>query len=98
MPSTHDSAAARIVHSKVTGMNAGQLCNGLPPMFIDVGDVDMFHDEDVEFAGRLKDAGVPVEFHVHPGSYHASEVFAPMAALSAKIWAVRIAAMQKALA
>ena len=33
MPSTHDSAAARIVHSKVTGMNAGQLCSGLPPMF-----------------------------------------------------------------
>ena len=72
--------------------------SGLPSMFIDVGDVDMFHDEDVEFVSRLKDAGVSVEFHVHPGSYHASEVFAPMAALSAKIWGLRIAAMQKALA
>lgn len=71
---------------------------GLPRMFVDVGDVDMFHDEDVEFVGRLKDAGVDVEFHVYPGSYHASEVFAPMAALSATIWGNRIAALQKALA
>ncbi len=31
MPSTADSAATRIVHSKVTGMNAGQLLNGRPP-------------------------------------------------------------------
>ena len=33
MPSTADSAATRIVHSKVTGMNAGQLWSGLPPTF-----------------------------------------------------------------
>ena len=31
MPSTAESAAARIVHSKMTGMNAGKLKNGLPP-------------------------------------------------------------------
>lgn len=72
--------------------------SGLPPHFIDVGDRDMFHDEDVEFAGRLEAAGVPVELHVYPGAYHASEVFAPTAALSQQIWAARIAAMQRALA
>jgi acetyl esterase/lipase len=72
--------------------------SGLPSTFIDVGDVDMFHDEDVEFAGRLKDAGVAVELHTYPGAYHASEVFAPTAALSATIWGNRIAAFQKALA
>jgi hypothetical protein len=33
MPSTAASDAARIVHSNVTGMNAGQLLNGRPPMF-----------------------------------------------------------------
>ena len=86
-PATQYSAPARAMD-----------LSGLPSMYIDVGDVDMFHDEDVEFVGRLKAAGVPVEFHVHPGSYHASEVFAPMAALSAKIWGLRIAAMQKAIA
>lgn len=72
--------------------------SGLPPTFIDVGDQDMFMDEDVEFANRLKDAQVPVELHVYPGSYHASEVFAPTAELSQRIWAARIAALQTALA
>ena len=71
---------------------------GLPPAFIDVGDRDMFMDEDVEFANRLQDAGVPVELHVYPGAYHASEVFAPTAELSQRIWAARIAALQAALA
>lgn len=70
---------------------------GLPPMFIDVGDQDMFHDEDVTFAERLEAAGVSTELHVYPGAYHASEVFAPTAALSQQIWANRIAALQRAL-
>ncbi len=71
---------------------------GLPPAFIDVGDQDMFMDEDVEFANRLQAAQVPVELHVYPGAYHASEVFAPTAELSQRIWAARIAALQAALA
>lgn len=71
---------------------------GLPPHFIDVGDRDMFHDEDAAFAEHLSAAGVSTEFHVYPGAYHASEVFAPTAALSQRIWATRIAALQKALA
>ena len=32
MPSTAESAANRIVHSNVTGMKAGKLKNGFPPM------------------------------------------------------------------
>lgn len=72
--------------------------SGLPPMFIDVGDQDMFMDEDVQFAERLAAAGVPIELHVYPGAYHASEVFAPTAALSQEIWANRLAALQRALA
>ena len=72
--------------------------SGLPPAFIDVGDRDMFMDEDVEFANRLQDAGVPVALHVYPGAYHGSEVFAPTAELSQRIWAARIAALQAALA
>jgi len=71
---------------------------GLPPTFIDVGEMDMFRDEDIDFANRLMQAGVPTEFHVYPGAYHASEIFAPTAALSQRIWATRIAALQRALA
>ena len=72
--------------------------SGLPPAYIDVGTVDLFRDEDIAFAQRLMAAGVPVELHVNPGSYHASEVFAPDAALSKRIWATRIDALRRALA
>ena len=58
---------------------------GLPPTFIDVGELDLFRDEDIQFAARLIQAGVPTELHVYPGAYHASEVFAPEAALSQSI-------------
>ena len=71
--------------------------SGLPSTFIDVGDRDMFLDEDVDFANRLQEAGVPVELHVYAGAYHASEVFAPTAQLSQEIWGNRIAALQRAL-
>jgi acetyl esterase/lipase len=72
--------------------------SGLPPAFIDVGTVDMFRDEDITFAMRLMQAGVPTELHVNPGAYHASEVLAPQAELSARIWERRFAALRRALA
>ena len=71
--------------------------SGLPPTFIDVGTVDLFRDEDIAFAQRLMQAGVPTELHVYPGSYHASETFAPDAALSQRIWAGRVEALRRAL-
>ena len=70
---------------------------GLPPAYIGVGTVDLFRDEAIAFAQRLMQAGVPCELHVHPGSYHGSESFAPEAALSQRIWAGRIDALKRAL-
>jgi acetyl esterase/lipase len=49
---------------------------GLPPTYIDVGDLDLFRDEDLDYARRLSDAGVPTEFHLHPGCPHAFEALA----------------------
>ena len=69
----------------------------LPPTFIDVGEIDLFRDEDIEFATRLLQAGVTTELHVYPGAYHASEAFAPDAELSKQIWAKRIEALKRAL-
>jgi acetyl esterase/lipase len=45
--------------------------SGLPPAFIAVGALDLFLDEDITYARRLAHAGVPVEFHIYPGAYHA---------------------------
>jgi len=43
---------------------------GLPPAYIEVGQLDIFRDEDLTYALRLGQAGVPVEFHLHPGVPH----------------------------
>lgn len=69
--------------------------SGLPPSYIDVGAVDLFRDEDIAFAQRLMAAGVPVELHVSPGAYHASETFAPDAGLSKRTWARRLDALRR---
>jgi acetyl esterase/lipase len=43
---------------------------GLPPTFISVGALDIFLDEDIDYAQRLLRAGVATELHVYPGAYH----------------------------
>ncbi|MCX6194185.1 MAG: alpha/beta hydrolase [Cytophagales bacterium] len=70
---------------------------GLPPTFMDVGEADLFRDEDIEFASRLIKSGVTTEFHVYPGAFHASELFVPTANLSKRIWEARYSALSRAL-
>jgi acetyl esterase/lipase len=43
---------------------------GLPPAYIEVGQLDVFRDEDIAYATTLARGGVPVEFHLHPGAPH----------------------------
>jgi acetyl esterase/lipase len=50
--------------------------SGLPPAWIGVGDIDLFHDEDRAYAERLREAGVDVAFDVAPGAPHAFEGWA----------------------
>jgi acetyl esterase/lipase len=47
--------------------------SGLPPAWIGVGDLDLFHAEDVEYARRLGAAGVACELHVEDGMYHGAD-------------------------
>lgn len=48
----------------------------LPPTFIGVGALDLFVDEDLDFAARLGRAGVPVEAHLYPGAFHGFDLAA----------------------
>lgn len=50
---------------------------GLPPAWIGVGSLDLFHDEDVAYADRLRAAGVPCETLVVPGAFHGFDTIAP---------------------
>lgn len=43
---------------------------GLPPSYISTGALDLFLEEDMEYARRLLRAGVPTEFHIYPGAFH----------------------------
>ena len=44
---------------------------GLPPACVIVGSIDGFRDEDIDYAQRLNQAGVPCELHVIAGLPHA---------------------------
>jgi acetyl esterase/lipase len=43
---------------------------GLPPTLISTGALDLFLEENLEYARRLIRAGVPTELHVYPGAFH----------------------------
>jgi acetyl esterase/lipase len=49
--------------------------SGLPPALVIVGGADGFRDEDIEYALRLNQAGVPTELHVLPGAPHGVQMF-----------------------
>jgi acetyl esterase/lipase len=53
--------------------------SGLPPACMVVGSIDGFRDEDVEYAQRLNQAGVPCELHVIAGLPHAYQLAADAA-------------------
>jgi acetyl esterase/lipase len=59
--------------------------SGLPPAFICVGTEDLFRDENIEYARRLIDAGVPCELAVFPGLYHGGDIFVPSARISRRL-------------
>ncbi|MBT2518189.1 alpha/beta hydrolase [Streptomyces sp. ISL-90] len=47
--------------------------SGLPAAWIGVGDIDLFHDEDLAYAAALRDAGVECTVDVVPGAPHGFE-------------------------
>lgn len=71
--------------------------SGLPPTYIAVGTLDVFLDEDIDYARRLIEAGVPTELHVYPGLFHGSDMFVPDADTSVRFLADRDAAFERAL-
>lgn len=58
--------------------NAGDL-SGLPAAFIMVGDLDLFVNEDIDYANGLIQSGVATELFVIPGVFHAFEHANPQA-------------------
>ncbi len=56
--------------------------SNLPPAFISVAALDLLMNEEVDYAMRLVEAGIPVELHLYPGSYHGFSSACPRAQVS----------------
>ncbi|WP_328356177.1 alpha/beta hydrolase [Streptomyces sp. NBC_00445] len=67
--------------------------SGVPPAYIEVGELDIFRDEDVAYARRLAATGTSVELHVHPGCTHAFDHVAPQADVAQRARADRLRAL-----
>ena len=90
------AGSARVMPGSVPAREAD--LSRLPPAFIGVGSIDLFVQEDVEYARRLLEAGVAVELQVVPGAYHAFDFAAPDAPLSKRFRAAQIDALRRAFA
>ena len=47
-----------------------------------VGSLDVFRDEDIEYASRLLATGIPTELHMYPGACHGFEMIVPNSAIA----------------
>jgi acetyl esterase/lipase len=71
---------------------------GLPPAWIGVGAIDLFVEEDMEYARRLVHAGVATELLVMPGAFHGFDLLVPDAKVSQQFSASWKSALRKAFA
>jgi acetyl esterase/lipase len=74
-------AGSRIVPAGAVPARVKNLA-ALAPAFIGVGSVDLFVDENIDYARRLIDSGVPTEVQIVPGAYHGFDIIAPQASAS----------------
>jgi acetyl esterase/lipase len=70
---------------------------GLPPAWIGVGTLDLFHDEDLVYAERLAASGVPCELLVVDGAFHGFDAAFRKAGVSKDFHRAQTAALRGAL-
>jgi len=71
--------------------------SGLPPAWIGVGTLDLFHDEDVDYADRLRRAGTSVDLVVVEGAFHGFDVLFQKKPVSRRFWEAQRDALAHAL-
>jgi len=70
---------------------------GLPPAWLGVGTLDLFHREDLAYAERLDAAGVPCEVHVVPGAFHGFDRIAAKSSIARAYFDSQATSLRKAL-
>lgn len=71
--------------------------SGLPPTWMGVGTFDLFFDEDVRYAERLRANGVRCGLDVVEGAFHGFDVVAPRAPVSRRYFAAQVDALRAGL-
>ncbi|MBQ8051419.1 MAG: alpha/beta hydrolase [Bacteroidaceae bacterium] len=69
----------------------------LPHAFVIVGNMDLFVDEDIAYAERLMNSGIPTELYVVPGVYHAFDMAKPASPQTGMYRTLRTAAIRQML-
>ena len=70
--------------------------SGLPPAYVTTAEFDPLRDEGILYALGLLQAGVPVELHSYPGTFHGSGLI-PTAAVSQRDGAESLEALRRGL-
>ena len=71
--------------------------HGLPPAWIGIGTLDLFYEEDLTYAQRLRASGVPCELVEAPGAFHGFDVASPRSDVAREFLRSRLAALKEAL-
>lgn len=71
--------------------------SGLPPAWIGVGTLDLFYDENVAYASRLREAGVKCELEIVQGAFHGFDSVQPKAGVAQAFRFAQMAALAAAL-
>ncbi|OBF58918.1 alpha/beta hydrolase [Mycobacterium sp. 852002-53434_SCH5985345] len=71
--------------------------SGLPPAWIGVGTLDLFYEECLQYARRLREAGVPVHEEIALGAFHAFDQIADKAPVSVNFFASQCDHLRDAL-
>jgi acetyl esterase/lipase len=67
--------------------------DGLPPLYLDSAQLDMFVHEDLEYARQFVTANIPVDLHVYPGLPHGFEAFSSGTSATKRAYENRFRAM-----
>jgi acetyl esterase/lipase len=70
---------------------------GLPPAWVGVGTLDLFHDEDLAYAERLRAAGVPCDVDVVDGAFHGFDAIMSKTPVARSFFDAQVAFLRGAL-
>lgn len=71
---------------------------GLAPVYLDVGELDLFCRENMDWVGKASTAAVPVESHLYPGVNHGFELIAPNSDVARQAFDLRARAIRRMIA